>query len=247
MRILLDAGHSYSTPGKRSPDGMKEYEFNRRVADVMKAELLKYEGVTVYFAHDDKRDVPLKERTDLANKLGADLFVSIHANANTGKMGDWGGIDTFIYKTNPADARKVAEVIQRNLISATGLRNRGVKTADFHVLRESHMTAVLIEHGFMDSTTDLPLLKTDEYRVLCGETNAKSIAEGYGLKRKQEAVKVAEQKPAVVTSFPKAREWAMANGISDGNNPKDSITRDQAWEMLRRLDEKWEAKFNGKI
>lgn len=63
------------------------------------------------------------------------------------------------------------------------------------------------------------------------------------VKTKMEAVKLANEKK-VVTSFPKAREWAMVNGISDGNNPKDSITRDQAWEMLRRLDEKWEAKFN---
>jgi N-acetylmuramoyl-L-alanine amidase len=187
MKIMLDAGHGYSTPGKRSPDGMKEYEFNKRVTDVMKEALEKYEDVTVYFAHDDSRDVPLKERTDLANKLAVDLFVSIHANANTGKMGDWGGIDTFVYTTKPKDAVALANVIQRNLISATGLRNRGVKPADFHVLRETNMTAVLIEHGFMDSTTDLPLLKSDVYRKLCGETNAKSIADVYGLKRKLEA------------------------------------------------------------
>lgn len=199
MKIMLDAGHGYSTPGKRSPDGMKEYEFNRRVAEVMKTELEKYEGVTVYFAHDDSRDVPLKERTDRANVLKVDLFVSIHANANTGKMGAWGGIDTFIYKTNPAGARKLAEVIQRNLIAATGLRNRGVKTADFHVLRETNMNAVLLEHGFMDSTTDLPFLKSDAYRVLCGQTNVKSIAEVYGLKLKAQPKQVeiaVEVKPA---------------------------------------------------
>ncbi|MBT2682668.1 N-acetylmuramoyl-L-alanine amidase [Bacillus sp. ISL-37] len=184
LAVMICAGHGYSTPGKRSPDGMREYEFNRRVAEVMKAELEKYEGVTVYFAHDDSRDVPLKERTDKANKLGVDVYVSIHANAFNGKMGSHGGIDTFIYKTSPKEAKALADVIQRNLISATGLRNRGVKTADFHVLRETHMTAVLIEHGFMDSTTDLPKLKSDAYRKLCGETNAKSLAQFYGLKRK---------------------------------------------------------------
>nr|ADF97553.1 PlyM28 [uncultured phage] len=196
MKIILDAGHGPNTPGKRSPDGMREFQFNSRVADVMKAELEKYEGVTVYFAHDPKRDVPLKERTDKANKLCVDLFFSIHANANTGKMGDWGGIDSFVYTSNPKEARKLADIVQRNLIAATKLRNRGVKTADFLVLRETHMTAILVEHGFMDSKTDLPYLKSDAYRKLCAVTNVKSIAQMYGLKPKKVAPKPAV-KPAV--------------------------------------------------
>nr|ADF97554.1 PlyM29 [uncultured phage] len=195
MKILIDAGHGPNTPGKRSPDGMREFEFNSRAADVMKAELEEYEGVTVYFAHEPKRDVPLKERTDNANKLCVDLFFSIHANANTGKMGDWGGIDSFVYTSNPKEARKLADIVQRNLIAATKLRNRGVKTADFHVLRETHMTAILVEHGFMDSKTDLPYLKSDAYRKLCAESNVKSIAQMYGLKRKPAPKPVV--KPAV--------------------------------------------------
>lgn len=230
MKIMLDAGHGPNTPGKRSPDGMKEYEFNRRVADVMKTELEKYEGVTVYFAHDDKRDMPLKERTDKANKIFVDLFVSIHANANTGVMGAWGGIDTFIYKTNPVGARKLAEVIQRNLIAATGLRNRGVKTADFHVLRETNMTAVLIEHGFMDSTTDLPFLKSDAYRVLCGQTNVKSIAEFYGLKLK------AQPKPVEVAVDVKPKPAQAENVVSDNlYKPSMPIFTEAASVVLNRF------------
>lgn len=234
MRILLDAGHGYSTPGKRSPDGMKEYEFNRRVAEVMKSELEKYEGVTVYIAHSDTRDVPLKERTDKANAIKADLFVSIHANANTGKMGAWGGIDTFIYKTNPADARKIAEVIQRNLIVATGLRNRGVKTADFHVLRETNMTSVLIEHGFMDSTTDLPLLKTDAYRVLCGKTNVKSIAEVYGLRIKPavKGVTNVSEEYKLSASDEKVIAELKRLGITDGKNPTRPVNQLYLWHVV---------------
>jgi N-acetylmuramoyl-L-alanine amidase len=186
MLIMLDAGHGPNTPGKRSPDGMREFHFNSRVADVMKAELEKYEGVTVAFAHESGRDVPLAERTKNANARKVDVYVSLHADALNGVMGGHGGTTTFVYKTNPTQSRKLAEVIQRNLIAVNGLRNRGVKTADFHVLRETNMNAVLIEHGFMDSTTDLPKLKDDGFRVLCGQTNAKSLAEFYGLKRKEE-------------------------------------------------------------
>jgi N-acetylmuramoyl-L-alanine amidase len=236
MKIMIDAGHGPNTPGKRSPDGMREFEFNSRVADVMKAELAKYEGVTVYFAHDHKRDVPLKERTDRANALKVDLYFSIHANANTGKMGAWGGIDTFIYTTNPAGARKLAEVVQRNLIAATGLRDRGVKTQNFHVLRETNMTALLVEHGFMDSTTDLPKLKSDNYRVLCAKTNVKSIAEVYGLKLKRaEQEEKPVEKSAYQIELEKAVEWAKAEGVSDGTRLNEPCTRAQVILMLYRL------------
>lgn len=198
MKFVLDAGHGYSTAGKRSPDGMREYEFNRAVANAMRDELLKYEGVEVKLVHSDSADVPLKDRTDVANKWGADAYVSLHANANTGKMGTWGGIDTFVHTSKPADAVKLANVVQRNLIQATGLRDRGVKTADFHVLRETNMTAILIEHGFMDSITDLPKLKDARYRDLCGVTNARSLATHYGLKLKP--VKKPVVKPAATAS-----------------------------------------------
>lgn len=197
LKIVIDAGHGYNTPGKRSPDGMREYEFNREVALAMKQELETYEGVQILFTHSEDRDVPLTERTNRANEWRADVFVSIHANAYMGEMGNHGGIDTFIDDSNPAGARALATVVQRNLIEATGLANRGVKTADFHVLRETKMTAILIEHGFMDSYTDLPKLKSPEYRKLCGVTNARSIAEHYRLTRKapqKTPVEIAKEK-----------------------------------------------------
>jgi N-acetylmuramoyl-L-alanine amidase len=184
LKVVIDAGHGYETTGKRSPDGMREYEFNRAVANAMRDELENYENVAVYFTHSDKRDVPLKERTDYANKICADVFVSIHANAYRGVWGDHTGIETYVYTSRPKEATKLAEVVQRNLVAATGLKDRGVKTANFHVLRETKMTAILIEHGYMDSRIDCPKLKDDAFRKLCGVTNARSLAEFYGLKRK---------------------------------------------------------------
>ncbi|MDP4171102.1 MAG: N-acetylmuramoyl-L-alanine amidase, partial [Bacillota bacterium] len=82
MKIMLDAGHGYNTPGKRSPDGMSEYDFNRAVASHAKALLETYKDVTVYFAHSDTRDVTLQERTDAANHLQVNAYVAIHANAS---------------------------------------------------------------------------------------------------------------------------------------------------------------------
>lgn len=184
MKIMLDAGHSYNTVGKRSPDGMREYEFNRVVANYMKALLEEYEGVTVYFSHSDKRDVSLQERTDKANQLAVDCFVSIHANAYGSGWNEAQGIETYVYKTKPPEATKLAERVQKNLIVATGLRDRGVKSANFHVLRATKMTAILVECGFMTNQSELQLLRSDLYRKTCAEAIVKGIREHFQLKLK---------------------------------------------------------------
>jgi N-acetylmuramoyl-L-alanine amidase len=202
----------------------------------VKAELAKYEGVTVYFAHEQGRDVPLRERTDRANKLGVDLYVSLHANAGGGT-----GIETFVHPKSSAKSREVAEVIQRNLIKATGMRDRGVKTADFHVVRETKMPAMLIEHGFMDHADDLPKLKSDAFRVLCAQTNVKSIAEVYKLKLKSKGAEhVAKADDVKGHWAEQSIKKAMANGIMagypDGSfGVNDPMTRAQFVAVLDKL------------
>jgi N-acetylmuramoyl-L-alanine amidase len=184
MKILLDAGHGYNTPGKRSPDGMREYEFNRVVASYAKSFLEEYENVTVYFSHSDTKDVSLQERTDKANRLDVDCFVSIHANAYGSGWNSARGIETFVYKTKPKAAVQLAEKVQNNLVIATGLPNRGVKTGNFHVLRSSDMPAILVECGFMTNKEEVKLLRSDVYRKTCAEAIVKGISEHYKLKKK---------------------------------------------------------------
>jgi len=235
MRIVIDAGHSYDTPGKRSPDGsLREYQFNSAVARYVADTLLHgYEGVEILMTHDDRRDVPLKERTDKANAWKADLFVSIHANA----AGDGGwnsaqGIETYVYTTRPAAAVKLAEVVQRNLVQTTGRPNRGVKTANFHVLRETKMPAILVECGFMTNREECELLKSDAYRRKCAEAIVAGIVETYGLKPKQSVQEPATDEVSVWAR--KARKWAMEKDITDGTRPKDTVTREELWTMLYR-------------
>jgi len=233
MRIVIDAGHSYSTPGKRTPDGsMREYEFNSAVARYVADGLLHgYEGVELIFTHDDSRDVPLQERTDRANSWGADLFVSIHANAAGNGWSAAGGIETYVYTSRPAAAVALANAVQRQLIKATGLADRGVKGGDYYVLRETRMTAILIECGFMTNRVEAELLKSDEYRRKCAAAIAAGIVETYGLRPKQQ-----EQPADDVSDWAReARDWAVAAGITDGTRPKDPVTREEVWTMLYRV------------
>ena len=81
MKIMLDAGHGPTTAGKRSPNGMKEFEFNEAVANLVADSLKVLKGVTLFHAHSTINDVPLNVRTDMANRLGVNCYISIHANA----------------------------------------------------------------------------------------------------------------------------------------------------------------------
>lgn len=185
MKVMLDAGHGYNTSGKRSPDGMREYEFNRAVANYARSLLQGYQNVTVYFAHSDDRDVPLQERTNRANSLNVDVYISIHANAyGSGGWTSPSGIETYVFTSRPPIATQLAQKMQRNLVASTGLPDRGVKTADFHVLRATKMEAVLAECGFMTNQNDIKLLRSEEYRRTVAEAIVKAVADQFNLKRK---------------------------------------------------------------
>ncbi|NDI34566.1 N-acetylmuramoyl-L-alanine amidase [Chengkuizengella sediminis] len=188
FKIAIDAGHGPETQGKRSPDeSLKEFEFNRVVAGYAQERLLKFQGVETIFTHTDDRDVPLMERTNAANDWQADLFVSIHANAYQDDWNEATGIETFVYKSLPTQAVKLATRVQNQLLQLTGRRDRGVKGANFHVLRETEMTAILVECEFMTNVQSCELLKSDGYRQLCAEGIVNGIVEMYGLELKEKS------------------------------------------------------------
>lgn len=193
MKITLDAGHGNNTPGKRTPDdSMREFHFNNAVANYARELLLKYENVIVDFAHDPsgKVDIALIARTNTANSKKSDVYVSIHANAYGSNWNDANGIEAFVHTTASAVSKNLATLIQSKLIKATSLKNRGVKSADFHVLRETNMPAVLVECGFMTNRDEAALLMSDDYRRLCAKAIAEALAEFYNLKLKKEEDKL---------------------------------------------------------
>jgi len=198
VKIVIDAGHGYNTPGKRTPDGsLREWEFNSAVASLVEKELKNYENVQVLRVDDitGNTDVSLKTRTDKANAWKANVYVSIHANAAGSGWSSAEGIETFVYKTRPKEAVQLAAHVQNHLIRETGRKNRGVKAADFHVLRETKMTAILCECGFMTNIEEASLLKSDSYRKKCAEAIVQGLVEHYKLKKKA-AAKPAPAKPA---------------------------------------------------
>jgi len=214
---------------------MREWSFNSVVASRIVNELKGYIGVDTIRVDDmtGAVDVSLQDRTDKANKWGADAYISIHANAyGTGGWNNTSGIETFTYPTASRESFVLAKLVQDELVKATKRNDRGIKTANFAVLRETSMPAILVECGFMTNKEEATLLKSDSYRKTCASAIVKGLADMYGLKKK-EGVKVAEDH-GVSSWAVDAQKWVVDNKISDGKDPKDIVTREQLWTMLYR-------------
>lgn len=191
--IALDDGHGPETPGKRTPlfpDGtfMHENEFNRAVVLEMRT-LLESRGFDVLTVACAENDTPLSARTGLANNTQynsfgqpADLYLSVHANALKGEWGTANGVETYVHPlcTPGSETYRFGETIHKHLVRATKLRDRGLKSDNFHVLRETKMPAVLVECGFMDNREEAALLRSSEYRSACAAGLTDAICEIFG-------------------------------------------------------------------
>lgn len=141
------------------------------------AEVLRGAGVDVVFTRDSDKllagtiNADLGMRYKIANQAKADVFVSIHCNSVADPKAN--GTETFYCTGSPAGA-KLAEHIQNRLITALGLRNRGVKSATFAVLRGTNMPAALAELAFISNPTEEGLLETPAFQ----DKAARAVADG---------------------------------------------------------------------
>lgn len=192
FKIAIDAGHCLKTAGKRvdkklDPGQTREWVLNDRVALYIAEAAKQYENVETLRVDDTtgKKEVSLSARCKKANNWGADMYISAHHNAGI-KLGSGGGIVAFSYKEG-TKAAEYRDEIYKACIAAGGLKgNRSdpTKTANFQVLRDTKAPAVLMEYGFMDSTTDAPVILTDAYSKLVGYATMEGIAKAAGLRKK---------------------------------------------------------------
>jgi N-acetylmuramoyl-L-alanine amidase len=158
--IVIDPGHGGSDPGAIGPTGLAEKTVTLDVA-LRLAKALKLAGAKVHLTRTDDSYVYLPKRVDMAHSLGADLFVSIHAN----------GFDTHspsgaevYYYSKPTESMRLAEGILMEVSLNTGLLSRGVKRKDFYVLKNNRMPSVLVEMAFVTNPDEELLLKDPQFR-----------------------------------------------------------------------------------
>ena len=125
----------------------------------------------VHLTRRTDTNVDLKPRTDMANNIKADLLVSVHLNGHNDPAA--GGTETF-YKLGNDNGKKLAELLQAEMLAEFKLRNRGVKTNNLHMTRESKMPAALTEAGFISNVSDAAIMKRADF----DERHGKAIARG---------------------------------------------------------------------
>lgn len=169
--VVIDPGHGGSFDGAEY-NGVKEKDLNLAIA-AQAAQMLEEAGVTVKMTRKHDIDVDLYERTDMANELNADLFVSVHCNASD-THDDVMGVYTCSYAEG-TDGWRLAQLLHETIIAATGAPDFGIEERpSLAVLRTSLMPAALVECGFMSTEAELALLLQPEYQAKL----ARGIADG---------------------------------------------------------------------
>lgn len=159
--IALDAGHGGSASGAVYEETMEKdltLSMTRKVQ-----ELLSALGYNTVMTREGDEYIGLYDRAEIANRARADVFVSIHCNAAE-KHRDFEGLYVYHYPWSRS-GMTLAQSIQTPACEFTGAVDRGIDSANFVVVRETEMPAVLVETGFMTCSEELERLKDEDYQT----------------------------------------------------------------------------------
>jgi N-acetylmuramoyl-L-alanine amidase len=183
-KIFLDAGHG-GKDGGASGGGLKESNLTLEIAKETRDILInEYAGAEVQLSRNTDTYLTLEQRTVAANKWGADVLVSIHINAAEAESAN--GFETYVYTKVGSDTKALQNVLHRAILRRIGMTDRGQKAANFHMVRESKMNAVLTECGFISNRSDNAKMKQDSWKSEVARGHAEGIAEFIGLNKKAE-------------------------------------------------------------
>lgn len=163
MKIFLDAGHGGDNPGAIGPNGLKEAEVNLDIT-LRVGRILTGWGYQVAYSRTTDKTVSLAKRAEMANISGSDYFVSVHCNSNVNREAN--GTSTY-YLRKGTIAEELAFYVNQNMVDMTGLKDLGIITANFAVLRLTKMPAILVETAFISNLREAHLLAQPFFRENC--------------------------------------------------------------------------------
>lgn len=179
VKIYLDPGHGGNDPGAIG-NGIQEKDVVLKIGLKIRDYLSEYENVSIRMSRTTDIFRTLSWRTDDANNWGTDYFISIHCNAGGGT-----GYEDYIYNGGVSSVtRNRQDIMHREILKKSGLRDRGKKEANFHVLRETKASAILTENGFIDHPDDAAKMKSESWinDIALGHVNG--IVNIFDLKKK---------------------------------------------------------------
>ena len=184
--VMLDPGHGGYDPGATTKQGVYEKSINLQIAQKVK-EMLGPSGIEVYLTREEdidyvpdgvkgkttKKQIDLNRRIEMAKDVNADVFVSLHVNATS--TGQESGSETFYhYQSEPG--KRLAELIQQEMIKIPGMNRRIAKPGDFYIINNSSMPAVIVEVGYLSSVKEQKKLQQSWYQEQLARAIAKGIA-----------------------------------------------------------------------
>ena len=186
-KIAINAGHGNKgignsssngiDPGAIGPSGYQEYIETKEITDLVSTKL-KFNGIETLVIQDgDLWDV-----TNKSNAWKSDYFISIHCNSFSA---DSHGVETFSLAST-GKGRMLAEKVHKELIPATGLYNRGLKSENYHVLRETDCPAILTEIGFISNPKEEALMKDSVWDDKVSSAIARGICNFLGIAFKEQ-------------------------------------------------------------
>ena len=176
--LILDAGHSFSTAGKRNEkENFYEWQFNNDMQYKIKARCEDH-NIKVFLTNPNPgtvSDIPLSTRTSLANDYWLKnskpkaMFISLHANAFSNSSAR--GTETYIASNASSTSKNFAKVLNDNIVSVMkkldpASKDRGVKSENFTVIYKASMPSVLCEYAFYSNLDDLKILKNNRNELV---------------------------------------------------------------------------------
>jgi N-acetylmuramoyl-L-alanine amidase len=155
--LVIDAGHGGFDPGALGPGGVREKDITLSIALLVRDILNKNGNLKVYLTRDSDEFVGLRERTRMANRLKADLFISIHANAMPGSQKNKDaakGYKVYFLSEAKNEADKLVAMRENAVVELEGPRRGGelhdvlTDLAGNEYLRESQELSILLDRQF---------------------------------------------------------------------------------------------------
>lgn len=175
--IMIDPGHGgKKSEGHLGVTGLREQDVNLDIALYLEQGLEKL-GAKVYMTRREDKHLSVAARSDLANKILPDFFISIHQNYF--KNPNISGTEVYYYRGDK-EAKRLGEEIIKEMVKDLGTINKGVKTANFFLLRDTKISSLHIEVAYISNPEEEALLKTEEFQTKTAIAIANGIVNYYG-------------------------------------------------------------------
>ena len=205
--IVVDPGHGGSSTGNPGHDGVLERALTLPMA-LSLAQTLEELGANVILTRESNFDPGLEERALIANRAGADLFVSVHCNDGSSNH-TIRGAEVYYHASEPISqsvAKFIADKVRQG-VSAIPVRGvlsdyRIYPGDGFAVLRHSQMAGVLVETGYMSNSADYAALKNKDVQIQMGVAIAQGIADFFVANPDSLATRYAKPQPQRDYGFP---------------------------------------------